>query len=564
MFFSKLKLSKRLSLLLLALGTAGVVLSLGSAQSQFATSAPPQAQGLNGWHYAPLVTVGDALAGYTPVGIFDGIGAVPGQTVGLSSKVVRILVNHEVGQGVGASYPVNKGSLTIPGGARISYFDLDKITRKVLSAGIAYDVIYDRLGNLISDLSQFHDVNSYESLVRFCSGSAFGMATFGRDSKGKAIGFEDPIYFAGEETNDGTQWVLNIKERELWAVPMMGRGNWENWAELNVGRSDVVALLGGDDYGVSKSNPAPSPPLYLYIGQKGVDAKGNPSNSFLARNGLAKGKLYVWKADRGDKTPQEFKGTGESRTGIWVDLTNQGTGTGFVKGFATAATLRQEAKDKGAFLFSRPEDVTTNPLDGTLAAFTSTGRGSLYSSDNWGKTYSIALDFAFDSNGELDTGRATAFVKILYDGDDAGNGQFSGSDYGLRSPDNLDWANDGFIYVQEDPATQVSQFCATSREAPSIWQIEPKTGKLTRVAQVVPGAPFSYGQSNPAPNACDEWESSGILDVTELFDTKPREKLFLFDVQAHGVTNGNIATENLVQGGQIGFLSITNQSNKLK
>ena len=47
----------------------------------------------------------------------------------------------------------------------------------------------------------------------------------------------------------------------------------------------------------------------------------------------------------------------------------------------------------GAFEFSRPEDVATNPADGTQVVMASTGRASLYPSDNWGTTYLIDLDF---------------------------------------------------------------------------------------------------------------------------------------------------------------------------
>ena len=73
----------------------------------------------------------------------------------------------------------------------------------------------------------------------------------------------------------------------------------------------------------------------------------------------------------------------------------------------------------------------------------------------------------------------TAKLDILYDGDDAGAGQFEGSDFGLRSPDNLDWADDGFIYVQEDRST--SNFGQTSGEEASIWRLDPNSGELLRV-----------------------------------------------------------------------------------
>jgi hypothetical protein len=45
------------------------------------------------------------------------------------------------------------------------------------------------------------------------------------------------------------------------------------------------------------------------------------------------------------------------------------------------------------------------------------------------------------------------------------------------------------------------------------------------------------------------------LDVTQLFDTKPGEKLFLSTIQAHSVRDGVIADANLVEGGQLVWLS---------
>ena len=59
-------------------------------------------------------------------------------------------------------------------------------------------------------------------------------------------------------------------------------------------------------------------------------------------------------------------------------------------------------------------------------------------------------------------------------GDDAGDGQFPGGpDFGLRSPDNLDWAEDGYIYIQEDRSTANNVFRGTSGRDASIWQMNP-------------------------------------------------------------------------------------------
>ena len=319
----------------------------------------------------------------------------------------------------------------------------------------------------------------------------------------------------------------------------MGRAAWESVTELDTGTTDQVAFLIGDDRGGA--------PLLMYVGEK--QAGGN----LLERNGLVDGKLYVWTANSGELTPEEFNGTFDSRSGTWEeidihDAALAGTEGYDDLGFATQAMQDALAEDAGAFKFSRPEDVATNPSDGTVAVLASTGRSSLFPSDAWGTTYQVDVDFN-DLGGKM-----TATLDILYDGDDAGAGQFEGPDFGLRSPDNLEWADDGFIYLQEDRS--VGEFGQTSGEEASIWKLDPESGELTRIAQMNRSAVFPAGTTDGDPTDIGDWESSGIIDVSTLFGEEPGS-LFLFDVQAHSIRDGVIEEENLVQGGQLSFLSKT-------
>jgi len=155
-------------------------------------------------------------------------------------------------------------------------------------------------------------------------------------------------------------------------------------------------------------------------------------------------------------------------------------------------------------------------------------------------------------------------VSILYDGDDDPT-------RALRSPDNLDWADDGLIYVQEDEAEEQSlsgeplfgENAANPNEA-GIVKIDPETGELTRVATIDRSAildPTTSGMpvDTDAGNA-GEWESSGILDVSSLFGTEPGS-LFLGDIQAHGIedqtdvnADSRINDSDLVEGGQLFIL----------
>ncbi|MEL7039571.1 MAG: calcium-binding protein, partial [Cyanobacteria bacterium J06592_8] len=180
-----------------------------------------------------------------------------------------------------------------------------------------------------------------------------------------------------------------------------------------------------------------------------------------------------------------------------------------------------------------------------------------------------------DDNGDP----VSAELTIVYDGDDAGNGQFEGPDFGLRSPDNLDWADDGNIYIQEDRSTVdrvpresvdsdeefPDAFGGVSREEASIWELDPNTGELTRIAQVDRSA-VPDDQIDTDPDDLGDWETSGILDVSTLFGQEPGS-LLIADTQAHSLRGGPIGDpevdsddptsddQNLVQGGQLFFIT---------
>jgi hypothetical protein len=171
--------------------------------------------------------------------------------------------------------------------------------------------------------------------------------------------------------------------------------------------------------------------------------------------------------------------------------------------------------------------------------------------------YTIATNFA----------TLEADLTIIYDGD-------ADPTRALRSPDNLDWADDGFIYVQEDEAEEASLSgeplfgpgAANPNEA-GIVRLDPDTGDILRVANIDRSVVLDASIATPT-NAVDtdagkagEWESSGILDVSSLFG-EDAGTLFIFDVQAHGIEDqdqfnagSRIIDGDLVEGGQLLFLS---------
>ncbi len=516
----------------------GALLGLAStgASAQVSTELPMvntnSAATGNGWTATPIFTVGETINNYQPVGIMDGIFAFK-----RSAVTATVLVNHELGSTAGVPYTLSNGTQLT--GARISTFFVRRnattagSTVGLLRANLAYDTVYDRAGAIVTSAAQINEQNlALKGFDRFCSSNGV--------PKGEH-GFENDIYFAGEESgkpflpHGGTMWALDVKHQELWAVPALGRGAWEGATALDTGIPGTIALALGDDTEGS--------PTYLYIGQKGAAGDG----SFLDRNGLKVGQLFAWKADNGDLSPQSFHGVDSFRSGSYVALTVRDTNLagqpGYdALGYADNDTLAAQADALGCFSFSRPEDVDTNPLDGSQFVFASTGRGQLFPADNWGTLYVNDIDFS----------DLSADIVIIHDAD-----FLPVPDAGIRSPDNVDWAGNGRIYAMEDKSTSPGSLfgAATGIEA-SIWQIDPVTRVTTRVAEIDRSVVAPAGTTDAGAGEIGNWESSGILDVTDKFGTQPGERLLIGVVQAHGIKDGVIGgSAGLGEGGQLFFLS---------
>ena len=377
--------------------TAAVAAFIGLSHLQAAaqTSEPAQMDGntfhtVGGWKVNPLITVGEQNGagqdvnvkkfGYRIPGILDGIGAFAG-----ADNEMLVLVNHEFNSDRGYTYKLANGTpLT---GARVSYFKLDTKSRKVKAAGMAYDTIFDRAGVMVTNESQINEGTGQGGFDRFCS--AYGIK--------KADGnFTTDLFFTGEESSSGLggqEAVVDVHNKVAYVLPMLGRAAFENVTTIDTKGTNKVALMIGDDR-------APAP-LLLFIGEKGSTPAGGTYNppQFLVNNGLGNGNLYVWVADNGDTTPQEFNGAGSERSGKFVKIAHFNAAMAGMPGYDSLGLVSQATQDdlaaaKGAFLFSRPEDVATNPEDGTQVVMASTGRGQLYPADNWGTVYRIDLNFA--------------------------------------------------------------------------------------------------------------------------------------------------------------------------
>ena len=470
----------------------------------------------NGWIIDPVFTVGERIGRYQPPGIMDGIGAFASDDEGY----IRILVNHELDRGKGYPYELANG-LRLDG-ARVSYFDIHKSERSIKRAGLAFHTIHDRAGKPVSNASQL----DFGGFRRLCSA---------RGVREGSMGFLDDIFFTGEETDGGTQWAIDVDAYRMWAVPAMGVGAWENWTPVESGGDDTVALLGGDDRRAS--------PLYLYLGRKGAS-----SNGFLDRNGLMQGTLYCWKADdERMRTPADFNGLRSSASGSFMKLENHNPEMAGKRGYDSLGYATQDLLDKqvaaiGCFAFSRPEDLHNDPHQPRRAVFASTGKDSLFNgADRWGTIYRIDTDLAEK--------QPAARLTILHDAD-----ALDEPDNGIRNPDNLVWAADGFVYVQEDRST--AGFGDASGSEASVWRLDPDSLETVRIAEMNRLAVAPEGSTDAYPAELGNWESSGVLDITDLFQTIENETLLMGTVQAHSITDGEIGGDDrLVEGGQLFFMS---------
>ena len=169
-------------------------LNTADINTPFDTAEVAQLKGLNNYEVDPVVTIGETINGYTAPGILDGLGAYK-----LDDNTVRVLANHELRADAGYAYTLENGTeLT---GARVSYFDIDKDSREVVGAGLAYDTIINRQGEVVDEAS---DLES-EGLNRLCSAQYIGEHQFGAGR-----GLEDGMFFTGEETSGGTEYVVDV------------------------------------------------------------------------------------------------------------------------------------------------------------------------------------------------------------------------------------------------------------------------------------------------------------------------------------------------------------------
>lgn len=494
---------------------------------------------LTGYSTNSIYLYGTQINGFYPTGVPDGLGAYK-----TGRKQLRLLVNSEIGPTAGYSYSLANGvQLT---GARVNFLDINTNNDAVTGAGIAYDKIYNRLGQLVTSADMLIQEKPGDAQItgfnRFCSANFVAANTFG-----KGRGARESFFLIGEESGAySTMQVLDPSTGTLYAAPDLGYGGWESGQLLDTGTKNKVAVILGDD----NSNA----PIYLYVGEKlkgkgenddddddrkgGGKSKNAKAPNFLERNGLSGGQLYVWVANQGATTSGSLAER-STTSGTWKpinarDASKAGQSGYDAQGYKYADTLRAQAKAMGAFIGYRIEDVDVNPNNPSQAVFNTTG--GQVGGDYYGSTWTI--DTSFDRSGKPTTGS----LFHVYDGDAPGH-----LADGIRSQDNVAWSKDGYLYINEDKSITEAAF--GTQEA-SVWQLDPLTGDTNRIAQVNRAGTLPAGVTDSLAANIGDWETSGIIDVSQFYGHAPGTDFFT-TVQAHGTGNGIISTLGLAESGSI-------------
>jgi hypothetical protein len=502
--------------LLLAVAVATGTAGAGDNDSGFKTSQGAMLTPLVAdSSVTPIITVGDSVRDYRFESIPDGISFDPN-----GEGTVDVYVNHET-----STVPF-QGANDFDN-AQVSLLRLNQHSAGVLKGDLA--------------------ITSDENFQRFCSNY---LAT-------AREGFERPIFFTNEETNDrvnrtGTAWppgpgaeqagvvvATDVRSGNHRVIYGMGRHNHENDVAIP-GYGKPVVLSGDDTF---TSNPAGSQ-LYSYIADS-ADSLWNDQ-----------GTLYGFVSDNSavDDYYDFPVNSTMSVSGHFVEIPKAAA-----QGDQDA--LEAASDNAHVFQFVRLEDIAYDKRPGmqNVVYVADTGRGSDAASGNaFASSNGRIWKFVFDPNDPTHV----LSLSVLIEGDD--NPTKTRTE--IHQPDNLETTPNG-LYITEDPGSS-QQFPVGSDQPGSpnfdarattarLWQHGFATGVNTPVAKVNQSA--DEGETDhdttTAKGALGSWESTGVIDASSLFGPGA----FLINVQAHTLFTEEAPGPGFIfkrEGGQMMLLRI--------
>jgi MYXO-CTERM domain-containing protein len=401
----------------------------------------------------------------------------------------------------------------------VSQWEINKADLKVLSGADLVQSVYTWSGSPGS----YAFTAGTTAFNRLCSADMPAATAFYDVSTGMGYNV-GRLFMNGEEGGSQGRAFAHVATGadagKSYQLPYLGNFSWENSVANPVAQSTTI--VAGLDDGTGGQ-------LYFYVGQKQMS--GNP----VEQAGLHNGTLFGIRVD-GPQTEQRTANAGfnldASGKGKFtmVDLGKQVGADGTP---VSGASLETSSNAAGVTNFLRPEDGVWDPKNPNRFYFvttdrfdsTKTGQGSQV-----GRTRLWMLTFDDIANPEKG-----GTVELLIDGTESIAG-------GPQMLDNMTASVvDGrtVLTLQEDPGGQT--YLA------KIWQFDPVTRRLVQIGQHDPNR-FLSGAAQFL--TIDE-ESSGVIDVTELFNgvagyDTGAFRYYLLDVQAHYSIPGE-----LVEGGQL-------------
>lgn len=454
--------------------------STGPSSSQTPYVTPTAA----GWSVTSILTVGDAAGnGYKMVGIPDGLGAYDN-----GNDTFTVLMTHELsaGDGIARAHGAK--------GAFASEWVINKSTLQVVSGSdlVTQSNIWYADGNK-------YVTDSANTFNRLCSADLPAASAFYNASTGK--GTQARIFMNGEESGNGGRAFAMVatgaSKGNAYELPRMGNMSFENTL-ANPYSGDKTVVIGLDD-----STPGQ---VYIYQGTKNNTGILDIDKAGLTNGSLAGIKVNAPAAQGGASSNLEVGQINGAFTTVAIDTNVSGD------------AQQNKARLDGVTEFARPEDG--HWADAKTFYFVTTG-----ATGNTARLYKLSFN---EAAGVVDYGNGS--VTMVKD-----SATLTGTDGATaRSFDNMVVADNGKIYIQEDPGN--SSYIAKT------WEYDPATGTWTQIlesdrSRFLSGAPGYLTQ--------DE-ENSGIIEITSILGRNDGKRYFLGDMQAHY----GIAGE-LVQGGQL-------------
>lgn len=529
----------------LLLITAALGFSVGGqsfAQSSLGatTAIPSYLESLvPGVSFQTIRSVADGTSNGLPqmAGIPDGLGAFDN-----NNGTFTVLMNHELGYSAGTSrahgaagsfisrWVINKSDLTVSSITdQFANYQLYTGSGAWSSPTTGNQTYISEVDGVTANVGGFN---------RFCSADLAASSAFFNPSNG--FGTQARIFLTGEETSSGFTpnvggrafaTVVDSGASTLYQLPDFGKTSFENIVASPFAQNKTIALALDDNSSQGQ--------VYVYIGEK-----RNIGNDF-EKAGLVGGTTYAVQAISGGlPVATETSSAGSAGLSGSFSLVNVSSGTFAGNNASSSGNLTLSARDMNSIQFnslSLSQNATSfaRPEDGVWGEFRT---------DN-GTT---SGDFYFLTTATVST--ESRLYKMTFQ--DMSRPELGGdltclltsNSSRIKMGDNLTYTN-GMIYIQEDPGGNA--------DYASIWEYNTDTLALREIAKF-DDALFANSNSQGAFTFNWDEESSGILDVSEIFGEAPGTK-FLVASQVHTSANGTLYP-GAVEHGQLSLMTVPEPS----